>query len=342
MNLEFRKHFASDNNSGVIPEVLLELSAINHGHFPSYGADPITQAARKEINRVFGDCDSYFVFNGTAANVLALQTMLKPHQSIICAETSHLHESECGAPERFLGSKLQLCPTKDGKITVSDIQQKMIRLGDQHASQPKVVSITQPTEYGTVYSLSELQEISNYAKDNNLYLHIDGSRLVNAAEHLGLEPYEITKFADAVSLGGTKNGLMGAEAVLLFNSSLKEEFKYIQKQSMQLAGKMRYLSAQFYAWLKDDTYKKYAAHSCRMARELANELKKISGVEITQKVETNTVFVTLPREALKATRNEYFFYVWNEHTFECRLMTSFDTTIEDVNNFASLIQKYSN
>ncbi len=341
MNLEFRTHFASDNNSGVIPEVMDALQKINQGHFPSYGADPITNLAKKEIDRVFGQCDSYFVFNGTAANVLALQTMVKTYESIVCAETSHLQESECGAPERHLGAKLQLCPTTNGKITVNDIKQKMIRLGDQHASQPRVISITQPTEYGTVYTINELDEISKFAKENNLYLHIDGSRLVNAATFLKVEPSQITKYADAVSLGGTKNGLMGAEAVLIYNSKLKVDFKYIQKQTMQLAGKMRYLSVQFYAWLKDDNYKKYSMHACKMAELLATELKKVQGVEITQEVETNAVFVTLPKSALKPAREAYFFYVWNELTFECRLMTSFDTTANDVEKFSNIIANNS-
>lgn len=341
MSLEYRKHFASDNNSGVIPEVMQLLQEINHGHFPSYGGDPITDRARKEVSRVFGSCDSYFVFNGTAANILGLQTMLKPHQSVICAETSHLHESECGAPERFLGSKLQVCPTGDGKIDISQIEEKMIRLGDQHASQPKVISITQPTEYGTVYTLSELEAIRQYADKHKLYVHIDGSRLVNACHFLNVEPSAITKFADVVSLGGTKNGLMGAEAVLIFNSNLKEDFKYIHKQSMQLAGKMRYLSAQFLAWLKDDTYKKYSGSACAAAKLLGEKLNEILGITITQKVETNSVFVTMPKTALKAAREKYFFYVWNEHTFECRLMTSFDTTVADVEDFISIIRRYS-
>lgn len=339
MKLEFRKHFASDNNSGVIVEVMSALNDINQGHFPSYGADPITEAARKEVNRVFGECDSYFVFNGTAANVLALQTMLKPHQSVICAETSHLHESECGAPERFTGSKLQLCPSDDGKIDVVRIKEKMIRLGDQHASQPKVISITQPTEYGTVYTLNEIKEIAMYAKANHLFLHIDGSRLVNAAIRLGVEPKEITQFADIVALGGTKNGLMAAEAVLIFNSALKSDFKFIHKQGMQLAGKMRFVSAQFLAWLTNDTYKKYARSAIDTASYLADLLAKINGVEITQKVETNSVFVKMPKSALKAAREKFFFYVWNEHTFECRLMTSFDTTKADVDDFVATIRQ---
>jgi threonine aldolase len=341
MSLEFRKHFASDNNSGVIPEVMSELQSINQGHFPSYGADPITEMARQEVSRVFGTCDSYFVFNGTAANVLALQTMLKPHQSVICAETSHLHESECGAPERFLGSKLQLCPSTDGKITVANIEEKMIRLGDQHASQPKVISITQPTEYGTVYTIPELMAIRSFADKHQLFVHIDGSRLVNAATYLKVEPSAITKFADIASLGGTKNGLMGAEAILIYNSNLKPDFKYIHKQAMQLAGKMRYLSVQFYAWLKNDTYKKYSLASCAAAELLGKKLSEIPGVTITQKVETNSVFVTMPKAALKAARETYFFYVWNEHTFECRLMTSFDTTTDDVESFARIIKNNS-
>jgi threonine aldolase len=333
MILEFRKHFASDNNSGVIPEVMKALNDVNQGHFPSYGEDPITYYANQEVCRVFGECESYFVFNGTAANVLALQVLLKPYQSIITAATAHIQESECGAPERFLGSKLQLCGTEDGKITVAQIKEKMIRMGDQHASQPKVISITQPTEYGTVYTIDELKEISAFAKKNNLYVHIDGSRLVNAATFLKVEPYEITKYADIVSLGGTKNGLLGAEAVLIFNEALQDDFKFIRKQGMQLAGKMRFLSAQIHAWLKNDVYKQYSKQACGMAKLLAEKLSEVDGVTITQQVETNAVFVKMPRAAIKAVREKYFFYVWDEHTFECRLMTSFDTKEEDVLDF---------
>lgn len=334
-------HFASDNNSGVIPEVLKMLAEVNTGHVPSYGQDEFTQKANAEIERVFGKgtfCS--FVFNGTAANVLALKAMVQSYQAVICSEHSHLQNSECNAPEFLTGAKLLLCPSKDAKLTVDLIQKHMIRLGDQHSGQPKVISITQPTELGTVYSLDEIREIVNFAKKHNLYVHVDGSRLVQAASYLNLSPRALTRDlgVDIVSFGGTKNGLLGGEAILYWNKDWVEPLKYIRKQCMQLAGKMRFVSCQFTAWLANDKWKDYADHSCKMAKLLEASLKEISQVKITQKVETNVVFAILPKEIISSVRKKYHFYVWDEKTFECRLMTSFDTQPEDIREFIEVIR----
>lgn len=335
------RHFTSDNNSGVLPEILEALPSLNQGHMHAYGGEKLTQAAIKELKRLFGkDIRAYFVFNGTAANVCALSAMTERFHSVICTEHSHLHQDECGAPENIAGVKLLTCPSEDAKLKVSDIKKHLIRLGDQHCSQPKVVSITQPTELGTVYSPSEIKEICDFAHSHGLHVHMDGSRLVNASTSLNLSLKEITADlgVDVVCLGGTKNGLMLGEAVIFFNKTLSENFKYIRKQNLQLAGKMRFISGQFLIWLQKDLYKKYSEHSLQMAQHLRDRLTEIPEVQITQKVESNAVFAILPKKIVKDLRKQFFFYVWNESSFECRLMTSFDTQKEEIDQFCEHIK----
>ncbi len=333
--------FASDNNSGIHPEILEAIKKANTGHVIAYGDDPLTARAKKTIIKHFGECDVYFVLTGTGANVMGLAAVTDPFHSIICAESAHIYVDECGAPERFSGCKLLPVETNDGKLTPASIEKHMHGFGFEHHSQPKVISISQSTELGTVYTQEEIHKLAGFAHDHHMLLHMDGARLANAAVSLGLDFKAITKDAgvDMLSFGGTKNGMLFAESVLFFNKDLSEDFKYIRKQSMQLASKMRFVSAQFIAYLSDDLWKKNAAHANRMARMLHDEVKKIKGIEITQKVESNGVFAIIPKESVTKLQQEYFFYVWDEKRSEVRWMTSFDTTEEDINDFVALLKK---
>jgi threonine aldolase len=336
----------SDNHSGIHPEILASLTAHNHEHAPSYGTDDITQETLRLFKTVFGsDSEAYFVFNGTAANVVALSTLVKSYQSVICAETSHLQQDECGAPEKHLGCKLITIPSADGKITPEQIQAKLIRLGDQHQSQPKAVSITQPTEYGTCYSLEELKKIREFTKAHNLYLHIDGARLVQAAQYLNCELSDLTGKlgVDAVSFGGTKNGLLFGEVVLVFNKQLAQDLKFIRKQFMQLPSKHRFVAAQFKSLLSgtDPLWRRITRHCHKMALELEAGLKNIPQVIVTQKVQANSVFVKFPKEWTSALRDKYFFYIWNEPTWEARLMVSYDVESHHIQEFIALARKLS-
>tara|TARA_B100001248_G_scaffold262354_1_gene257718 strand:- start:201 stop:1262 length:1062 start_codon:yes stop_codon:yes gene_type:complete len=332
-------HFASDNNSGALPEIMQAMNDCNRGHVPSYGEDEFTKLANAEMQKAFGKCDIYYMFNGTAANVVALKSLLQPYEAVICSDVSHLQNDECGAPEANIGCKLLLCETTDGKLSPQSIEEKLLRLGDTHHVQAKVISITQPTEYGTTYTLEELQKLRDFAKAKNLYLHMDGSRLPNATIHLNCDLKEVVAGFDIISLGGTKNGLAGAEAILSFLPEKKDHLRYLRKQSMQLAGKMRFVSSQFYAWLVNDLWQDTARHVCGLAQELAAKLADLPEVEITQKVQSNAVFAKMPREVIKEVRKKYFFYVWNEKTWEVRLMISFDTKAEDVDGFVQAVKQ---
>ncbi len=337
-----RRGFASDNNAGVHPEILKVLGEINDGHTIAYGDDPYTASAERKIREVFGEeVIPFFVFIGTAANVLGLDALTRPHHSIICAETSHIHEDECGAPERWTGCKLLSVETPDGKLRVDGIAKHVYGIGFEHHSQPRVISITQSTEMGTVYSLEEIRAIAEYAHSRDMYLHMDGARISNAAVSLDLDFREFTGDAgvDVLSFGGTKNGLMYGELVLFFRQELAEDFKYLRKQGMQLASKMRFISAQFERYLDSGLWKKNASHANRMAGMLAQAVRDIEGVTITQHVQSNAVFVTLPKEIIPVLQKEYFFYVWKEERGEVRWMCSYDTTEEDVKNFTGLIRK---
>ena len=314
----------------------------NTGHVVAYGDDPYTQAAIEKFKRHFGGkIDVYFVFGGTAANVLGLETITAPFNAIVCAETAHIQVDECGAPEKFTGCKLLTIPTADGKITIEAIKRHLHGIGDQHHVQPKVISISQSTEMGTVYSPQEIKTIANYAHENQMLLHLDGARLSNAAASLEVDLKTLTADVgvDVLSFGGTKNGMMYGESVVFFDRTLSESFRYIRKQGMQLASKMRFIAAQFEALLSNDLWRENAQHANRMAELLAQELERIPQIKITQKVEANGVFAILPKGCIPILQKEYFFYVWNEETSEVRWMTSFDTTEEDVQSFVSLIKK---
>ncbi|HEV3469128.1 MAG TPA: low specificity L-threonine aldolase [Pyrinomonadaceae bacterium] len=337
--MKVKRGFASDNNAGVHPRVMEALRAANVGHAVAYGDDPFTERAAATLRGHFGGgAEVFFVFGGTGANVLCLQAMTRPHHAVVCAETAHVYVDECGAPERFAGCKLLPVRTPDGKLRAEQIGPLLGRTGDQHHVQPRVVSVSQPTELGTVYTAKELKALSDFARGRGLLLHVDGARLSNAAEHLGVSLREAAAGADALSFGGTKNGMMYGEAVVFNDAELARDFKYLRKQGAQLASKMRFVAAQFEALLAEDLWLANAAHANRMARLLASELGRLPGVRLTQPVESNAVFAVLPRERVAAIQREFFFYVWNEETSEVRLMASFDTTEEDVRELVRVIE----
>ena len=336
------RSFASDNNAGVHPLVMDALAAANQGHVIAYGDDAYTARAVARFREHFGkDAEVFFVFGGTGANVLGLKAATQPHHAIICAATAHINVDECGAPERFTGCKLLPLLTPDGKLRASQMGPLLHDVGFEHHVQPRVISISQATEMGTVYTPREVKALSSFAHDNDMLLHMDGARIANAAARLGVKLKAITKDAgvDILSFGGAKNGMMYGEAVVFFDKNLATDFKYTRKQGTHLPSKMRFISAQFEALLSNDLWRQNAQHANGMAQLLANELGKISQVRITQKVEANGVFAEVPRKYIPVLQKQYFFYVWNEETSEARFMTSFDTTESDIASFISLVKK---
>lgn len=334
--------FASDNNAGIHPEVLKAIGDANAGHLVGYGNDPFTQQAINLFKDHFGEeTDVYFVFNGTGANVVALSNVMQAFHSVICADTAHIQTDECGAAEKFAGCKLLPVASEKGKITPNGIKKHLHGFDFEHHSQPKVISISQVTEMGTVFSVEEIKAIADLAHQHNMLLHMDGARIANAAVALGLPFKTFTKDAgvDLLSFGGTKNGMMMGEAVLFFNPALSENAKYIRKQSMQLFSKMRFVGAQFVAYFKDDLWKKNAQHANKMAKLLEREVLKTGKVKLTQQTEANGVFAIVPKEVIPELQKAYFFYVWDESASEVRWMTSFDTTEDDVFGFVSLLDK---
>lgn len=332
--------FASDNWAGVHPDVLRAMAEANVGHAASYGSDEWTERAVAKVRALVGkDCDVFFLFSGTAANVLGLQSIVRPHQAVICAETAHIHTSECGAPEKHIGCKLIPLPAPSGKISASDITRQLGDAGNEHHVQPKAVSVTQSTEYGTVYSLDELKEIARLTHDNGMYLHMDGARIFNAAVSLGCTIEETTRKAgvDVLSFGGTKNGLIAAEALVFFKREFAADFEFRRMQGMQLSSKMRFISAQFIALLSNDLWKKNSEHANRMAALLKDGMCGLPGVSITQKVQSNSVFAVIPREVIGKVREAFAFHVWNESANEVRLVTSFDTEESDVWAFCTAL-----
>jgi threonine aldolase len=337
-----RKTFASDNYAGVHPEVMDALLQANRDHASSYGADEFTQRAIEKFKKLFGESiDVYFAYNGTGANVLGLQTITQSFNSILCSELAHINVDESTAPEKFTGCKLIPVPTRDGKITPADIEARIIRLDDQHHPQAKAISISQTTEYATVYTIDEIKALSSLAKKYNLYLHMDGSRISNAAVSLHTEFASFTRDAgvDVLSFGGTKNGMMFGESVIFFNPDLSRQFKFVRKQAMQLHSKMRFIGAQFDALLTNDLWKRNANHSNRMAKLLESELRSVSKIKITQSVDANGVFAIIPKEWTDELQKQNYFYVWNDKTNEVRLMCSFDTTEQEIKSFGETLKK---
>lgn len=340
--MKHTRGFASDNNSGIHPDMLKSLERANSGHVVAYGDDDYTSRAIIKLKEHFGEeTEVFFVLTGTAANVLGLTASTNTYNSIICTETAHINVDECGAPERFSGCKIIPVETPDGKVHINSIKKHIRDFGFEHYSQPRVISISQPTELGTVYSVDEVAELGDYAHKNNMLLHMDGARLANAAVSLGKGFKDITRNAgvDVLSFGGTKNGMLFGESIIFFNRKLAENFKYIRKQGMQLASKMRFISAQFETYLSDDLWKRNALHANNMAKLLYSGLSEIPQVKVTQNVQANSVFAIIPARFIKRLQDEYFFYVWDEAKSEVRWMTSFDTTEEDIYGFIRFIKE---
>ena len=333
--------FGSDNFSGVLPEIFKILEEASYGHQPSYGDDIYTQKAEIEFKKIFGDnIDIYFVCSEAGANSLAITPFIESYNGVICSSSAHIYADECGSLTKQSGCTLLPVTPFNGKITIDFIKNYMKGFGNQHHIQAKLISISESTELGTVYTIKEIKEICNYAHANNMYVHMDGSRLANAVSYLNCEPKDIVLETgiDVLSLGGSRNGMMFGEAVIFFNTKFKEKIKYIRKQQMQLVTKNRFIAAQFYTILKDELWLKTAKHSNAMATLLANEAEQIPNIQITQEVQSNEVFAIIPRDKIDAIREKCFFYTWNEDASEVRWVCSFDTTENDVYELINIIR----
>ena len=335
------KMFLSDNNSGVHPNILGAMVKANKEHVFPYGHDVYTKKAELKFKEIFGqNTEAYFVLNGTAANVIALSAALRPYESIICADSAHINGDECGAVERFTGSKSLQVPNVNGKISIDDIKKMLKFKGNYQRTQPKMISISQCSEFGTIYTVEEIKEISKFAHENDLYLHVDGSRISNAVVSLNTNLKEMITEAgvDILSFGGSKNGLMFGEAILVLNPNISKDLKYIRKQGMQLISKMRYISAQFLEYLENDLYYKNAKQANDMAVLLENELKNIKNIKIIYPVQSNMIFMKIPKNTMKYIENKYEFYIIDENDGLIRIVTSFDTTEKDIENFVNDIK----
>jgi threonine aldolase len=336
-----RAYFNSDNYAPVLPEVMEALAAVNTGHEPAYGYDSVTKRVEALLRHEFGEqTHAFLVFNGTGANVVGLRALLRPWEGVVCAESAHLNVDEGGAPERLGGIKLLTVPAPDAKLTPELVARRIVRIGDEHTIQPGVVSVTQSTELGTLYTPEELRALADHAHAHDMRLHIDGARLTNAAAALGVPLRAISSDvgADAVSFGGTKAGLMLGEAVVLLGGGLEAALPYLRKQSMQLASKMRYVAAGFEALLADELWRRAAGHANAMAARLAAALEGVEGVRLTQRVQANVVFAVLPPGVAERLQRDWGFYTWDERTGEVRWMCSHDTRAEDVDAFAAAIR----
>ncbi len=354
--MKLKKGFASDNWSGVCPEIMQVLHDVNPAHNEAYGEldDPVTESAIDKFKQHFGtDIAVFFVYNGTAANVLGISQLMRSYHAMVTVGTAHLNEDECAAPEKFMGSKILKVETEDGKLKPKHVKPFLTSFGFQHHAQPKVISISQVTELGTIYTPNEIRALADFAHDNNMYLHMDGARISNAVVALETDFRSITVDAgvDVLSFGGTKNGLMFGEVVIFFGKEKGNDFEYLRKQGMQLHSKMRYISAQFDRYLTDNLWKKNALHANLMAQKLAKAISQFPQLKLTQNVKANGVFCTMPPELIPKLQKEYFFHVWNEkpslvgessksNVKEVRLMCSWDTNEEDIEGFVSLIKNY--
>jgi threonine aldolase len=336
-----RHTFGSDNHAPAHPDVLAALAAANGGHSFPYGADEVTAAAVDVVRRHVGaEAEVAFVFNGTGANVVGLGLALRPWQHVVCAASAHIAVDECGAPERLLGVKLVEIPTPDGKLTPELVEASITGVGDEHRTQPGAVSITQSTELGTLYTPDEIRALADVAHSRGMILHLDGARLANAAAALGVPLAATTSDCgvDVLSLGGTKNGLLGAEAVVVLRPGLADGLAFARKQLGQLGSKGRYLGAQFLALLEGDLWLRNAAHANAMARRLADGVRGLPDVEITRPVQANAVFALLPPDVVEPLVERFGFYVWDERTGEVRWMCSWDTTEEDVDELVGAVR----
>ena len=333
--------FASDNYAGVHPAALQAIAAANEGWAPAYGDDPWTAALRSQLRELLGDVEPYPVFNGTGGNVTVLSAVLRPYEAVICPETAHINVDECGAPERIAGAKLVDVPTPDGKLTPELLRSRLTGFGDQHHVQARVVSISQSTELGTVYSPDETAALAETAHLAGLYLHVDGARLVNAAEGLGVSLRAITTDAgaDLLTLGGTKSGLLGAEAAVFLRPDLAAGYLYARKQGMQLASKMRFISAQLLSLFEGDLWRETAGHANDMARRLGDAVAAVPGVRLAYPVEANAVFAALPAVVIERLHERYHFYVWDEAAGVVRWMCSWQTTPGDVDALVAALRE---
>ena len=340
--LAARRGFASDNSAAVHPRVLEAIAAANTGHTFAYGHDPYTRSVEARFEELLGEgTRTFFVFNGSGANVLCLRAACRPWEGAICTEVAHLNTDEGGAPERIGGIKLLLVQARDGKLTAEALGGLGGREIDEHSVHPRVLSITQSTELGTVYTVAEVRELAALAHERGLLLHVDGARLANAAAALGVSLAEITSDAgvDLLSFGGTKNGLLAGEAVVLLPAVADTitGLEYLRKQTLQLASKMRFLAAQFDALLTDELWRANAHNANAMAARLAAAVAAAPALEITRPVQANVVFATLPAAAREALQRRFDFYTWDEDAGEVRWMCSWDTTEEDVDEFAAAV-----
>ena len=336
-----KRGFGSDNHSGFSPEVMEALVRANDCHAMAYGDDEVTARLEMLIKNTFGPQASiYLVFNGTGANVLCIDAMCRSHEAVVCAETAHINVDECGAPQRVVGCRLLTVDPPDGKLTPELVKTRLHGFGFEHHSQPKAISITQSTELGTLYTLDEIRSLADLAHSYNMYLHMDGARLANAAVALGCSFKEMTTDCgvDALSFGGTKNGLIMGESCVILNPALDIDMKYRRKQMTQLGSKMRFMAAQMECYLESGMWQRNAEHSNRMAQLLYKEVQ-VLGVKVMYPVQVNSVFVQLPADVWHALQKEYFFYDWDEAQNVVRWMCSFDTTEEDIHSFVAALKR---
>lgn len=323
--------FASDNTAGASKEIIQAIADVNEGYAKPYALDDFSNQSDDIFGKIFGDVTVCYTLSGTGANVVALKTMLRPWQGVICADVAHINTEEAGAPEVITGSKLLPVPSYDGKINIANMKQYLVDKNDFHKVSPRVVSITQSTEKGTLYSVDEIKEICDFAHENDLLVHMDGSRIANAVASLGCDIKAMTRDAgvDVLSFGGAKNGLVIGEAVVFFNKKLSRDYMTMRKQSLQLISKMRYISAQFNAYFNNDLWLNNARHANSMAQYLAQELSKIKSISV-QDPEVNAVFVCMDKALIEKLQQEFYFYVTNHEINEVRLMCSFQTTKEEI------------
>ena len=337
-----KRGFGSDNHSGISPEIMEAIASANVDHALAYGDDEYCERAVQLLRQEFGtQAGVYFVFNGTGANVLNIDAMCRSHHAVVCAETAHINVDECGAPQRIVGCRLLTVPTPDGKLTPELVKTQLHGFGFEHHSQPRAISITQPTELGTLYSLDEIRALADLAHSHDMYLHMDGARLANAAVALGCTFRQMTTDCgvDCLSFGGTKNGMMIGESAVILNPVLDADLKYRRKQMGQLSSKMRFMAAQFEAYLSTEVWRRNAEHSNRMAQLLCQSLREVPEAKVVYPVQANSVFVQLPNKVWNALLDDYFFYLWDEATDVVRWMCSFDTTEEDIHNLVQALKK---
>lgn len=334
--------FKSDNNSGVHPKILESIISANTGHDNPYGYDKYSVEAKKKITELFEkEVDIYFVTTGTAANIIGLSCLLEPFEAVVCTDTAHINTDEGGSFERISGSKILYTEGKDGKLEIEDIKPFLTVKGDEHRVQPRIISISQTTETGTLYTVEEIKALADFAHDNHMLLHIDGARIANAVVALNTSFKEMITDTgvDLLSFGGTKNGMMVGEAIISFNNDLTKDLKYYRKQGMQLLSKMRFISAQFIGYLEGELWRENAQNANSMGQYLANELSKLEGVTVKEGLMTNMIFANMNKKIIDELQEKFGFYTIDEDTNLVRLVTSFDTTKEDIDRFIEAIKE---